>query len=53
MGKMNIKAIIENNNPLEVPIAKENQNESSLLFIKNGTKPNTVDSMVKKTGMIL
>ena len=54
MGLTKIKARMENNNPPEVPMAKENQKTSSSdPSIRNGTSPNTVDNVVKNTGIIL
>ena len=53
MGMTKIKAKMENNNPPEVPMAKENQKTSSSgPSIRNGTNPSTVDNVVRNTGII-
>ena len=53
MGITNTRATIEKSKPPVVPTAKENQKSSVSLSIKKGTKPRTVESTVRKTGMIL
>lgn len=51
-GMTNTKAGIENNNPPTPPVAKENQKGSSSPSIKKGIMPITVETTVKKTGII-
>ena len=53
MGMTNIRARMENSKPPDVPMAKENQKASSCPSMRNGTKPKTVESVVRNTGIIL
>ena len=46
-------ANMENSNPPMDPTAKENQNGSLLPSMRKGIRPSTVDTMVRKTAVIL
>lgn len=53
MGRKMMRATNEKSMPPMVPMAKANQNTSSLPSIRNGASPRTVERMVSDIGMIL
>lgn len=53
MGRKMMRATKEKSMPPMVPMAKANQNTSSLPSIRNGASPRTVERMVSDMGMIL
>ena len=52
-GIVNTTEIMENNNPLIEPTAKENQNLSIGPSNKNGINPRIVEKTVREIGIIL
>jgi hypothetical protein len=53
IGMANAKTRTEKSRPLMEPTAKENQNRSSGPSVRNGIKPQMVDSTVSRMGVIL
>ena len=53
IGIANAKTRTEKSRPLMEPTAKENQNRSSGPSVRNGIKPQMVDSTVSRMGVIL